>query len=262
MTPRASRVTLDPLDRAHVLTDSLPDKRPGSPSPSGRARGEIVEPARPVLRGAEGPDPAIAVRLEQVESLHHRGWSHRRIAADLAVSERTVRRDLRRLEALWLDRLAQRVAHERAHSIGVYREVQSLMWKVIDRMSDADDHKSIAAAARTIVAAEKEVDAILHTFEAAARDGKSSVRDLFAEFTDAELDGTDDPFAALAQGDENSPSHAALDFDDDPDSEEPVLSEARTELSRRVEGPETPADPDAFSDPDPVRTPDRSPPQA
>ena len=226
------------MDRAHVLTDGLPDKRPGSPSPSGRARGEIVEPARPVLRGAEGPDPAIAV------------------------SERTVRRDLRRLEALWLDRLAQRVAHERAHSIGVYREVQSLMWKVIDRMSDADDHKSIAAAARTIVAAEKEVDAILHTFEAAARDGKSSVRDLFAEFTDAELDGTDDPFAALAQGDENSPSHAALDFDDDPDSEEPVLSEARTELSRRVEGPETPADPDAFSDPDPVRTPDRSPSQA
>ncbi len=248
MTTRASRVTLDPLDRAHVLTDGLPDKRPGSPSPSGRARGEIVEPARPVLRGAEGPDPAIAVRLDQVESLHHRGWSHRRIAADLAVSERTVRRDLRRLEALWLDRLAQRVAHERAHSIGVYREVQSLMWKVIDRMSDADDHKSIAAAARTIVAA--------------ARDGKSSVRDLFAEFTDAELDGTDDPFAALAQGDENSPSHAALDFDDDPDSEEPVLSEARTELSRRVEGPETPADPDAFSDPDPVRTPDRSPSQA
>ena len=238
MITRASRVTLDPLDRAHVLTDGLPDKRPGSPSPSGRARGEIVEPARPVLRGAEGPDPAIAV------------------------SERTVRRDLRRLEALWLDRLAQRVAHERAHSIGVYREVQFLMWKVIDRMSDADDHKSIAAAARTIVAAEKEVDAILHTFEAAARDGKSSVRDLFAEFTDAELDGTDDPFAALAQGDENSPSHAALDFDDDPDSEEPVLSEARTELSRRVEGPETPADPDAFSDPDPVRTPDRSPSQA
>ena len=158
------------------------------------------------------PPPDLPDRLHQVETLHLKGWTHRQIAAHLHVSPKTVARDLKRVEAQRLDRLTRKVAHERVHSIALFRQTQAVLWKVIDALMEKKDHKSIVPAARAVVDAEKAVNATLDALAKVVAAGRpTTIRDLVAEFTQEEID-------ADLHADSNS---ADTDSDGASDNDEP-----------------------------------------
>lgn len=71
-------------------------------------------------------DPEITARLPDVERLHLNGKSNRAIAAQLGVTEMTIRRDLERIRALWLERAGDKIEHLKAQAAarleGIYRK--------------------------------------------------------------------------------------------------------------------------------------------
>ena len=156
------------------------------------------------------PDPHdLPDRIHQVETLHLKGWTNARIAAHLGVTPRTVRRDLKRIEAHHLDRLQRHFAAERVHSLHLYRAVQANLWKVIDALMNEKDHKSVATASRAVVDSEKAANAILDRFEKRAASGRATIRDLVTQFAPGEIEA-----AALLADTATDP-----DIDDDSDND-------------------------------------------
>jgi hypothetical protein len=62
-------------------------------------------------------DPQILERLQEVERLRWRGLSGRAMARELGVGEVTIRRDLSRLDELWLERTAADQQRQRAEIV-------------------------------------------------------------------------------------------------------------------------------------------------
>ena len=177
------------------------------------------------------PAALLRRRRDQVESLHLQGRSTDKIAAKLRLPIWTVRRDLRVIEKQRLARVDRNIARERLRSIAVHRESQRTAWKVITHLMENDDYKSIVPCLRAITAAEKEIDAILRSFADSDDDGPASIRDLFADFTPAELerdaalltpggtaadhpDGDDQPHPDIDLDDPHTPDQHDLDRTD------------------------------------------------
>ena len=68
-------------------------------------------------------DPVILARLAEVEKRHLRGEANVHIAAALGLGEGTIRRDIKRLNELWLERTADEVTTLRARAIRQLEEV-------------------------------------------------------------------------------------------------------------------------------------------
>lgn len=84
------------------------------------------ESTTPVRRGKRLPwrqDPEILARLPEVERRYLRGMFNTRIAAELDVSESTVREDIKRLNALWRERAGDAVDEMRAAR---FRELEAV----------------------------------------------------------------------------------------------------------------------------------------
>ncbi len=138
-----------------------------------------------------GRNPNPDDRLQQVESLHLRGWTQRRIAVQLGISPRTVHRDLQRIEQRRLAQLTRSVASRRVRSIAVYLQVQTVLWKVIDTLMETEDPKyapPIIAAGRVIGDMEKKATGAYESLAADAQTGEISVRDLMAQLTQQQID--------------------------------------------------------------------------
>lgn len=69
-------------------------------------------------------DPVILARMAEVEPLHLAGVTNVAIAARLAVDEATVRRDVTRLEELWLEQTKHEQAQARASIIAKLHHAQ------------------------------------------------------------------------------------------------------------------------------------------
>lgn len=69
-------------------------------------------------------DQTIQERLLRVERLHLAKWSNRRIAAELSVDEKTIRKDLAHLSELWLDRTSATQDHLRAEALAKLEDVR------------------------------------------------------------------------------------------------------------------------------------------
>ena len=136
------------------------------------------------------PAPArdIEERLQRVELLHIKGRTATQIANAVGVTPQTVRRDLRRIDAARQERLARALRAEQLRSVGVYRQLQAVLWKVVDALMENSDNKSVAGAAPAIIDSEKAVQAIL-TRLATENDGaEPTVSRMISQRTDAELD--------------------------------------------------------------------------
>jgi hypothetical protein len=79
---------------------------------------QISDQGSPKARGRKKvswrQDPVILARLQRVERAHFAGTTNVAIAAAEGVDEATIRTDLKRLAALWIERLGDDVAANRA----------------------------------------------------------------------------------------------------------------------------------------------------
>lgn len=69
-------------------------------------------------------DPVILARLPKVERLHLAGRPNVTVAAEIGVSEATVRDDLKRLAELWLERTAAAQEENRARALAELEDVR------------------------------------------------------------------------------------------------------------------------------------------
>jgi hypothetical protein len=144
-------------------------------------------------------------RQAQVDDLHLEGWRKHEIAALLDIPLRIVGNDLRDLRTRLKRQVHGHTALENAHSIRVYKHLQSVLWTAIDKLTDQDDHKAIAPFARNIADSQKAID---NMHERLDRDIDSSedavtLRDIVAQFTPQEIEAASRPYR------------------DDPDAQEP-----------------------------------------
>ena len=140
----------------------------------------------------------------RVYGLHVRGLTHAVIAARLRVSERTVARDLDRLHTLWQEQRRDFLDRERLRCLGSLREIDRLLWTKLDAHKADENPTNLTRLLRVFLSG-REARRLLAAAEPPPnppppQEEPFGVRDLFAEFTDEELDAaTPDPPAAGRQ---------------------------------------------------------------
>ena len=153
-------------------------------------------------------DPVILARLPKVEDLHIKGALNTQIARALNVDEITIRRDLKRLNTLWKERVGADVEEQRARATAVYRKVQIESWKAANNIADKSMVK--VSYLNTVKAAEDSIAKILGTEaptkrELSGPDGgpiTHSVTYDLSRLSDEELEALDRITGKLADTDE------------------------------------------------------------
>ncbi len=169
-------------------------------------------------------------RLLRVYGLHVRGLTHAVIAALLRVSERTVARDLDRLHTLWQEQRRDFLDRERLRCLGSLREIDRLLWTKLDAHKADENPTNLTRLLRVFLNGQREARRLLAAAEPPPdppppQEEPFGVRDLFAEFTDEELDAaTPDPPAA---GRQDSPAAERQDSPAAERQDSPAAAEQR-----------------------------------
>ncbi len=132
-------------------------------------------------------------RLKRVADYMSEGYTVEEIADSVQRPRRTVKDDMKKVQALHLDHFRRERAKERAHTFELCQRTQAALWKVIEGYMETEDHQGVPAAARALLGTIRAGETLRNADEKDVAEGRLTVRDIFEELGTGYLDDPEPP---------------------------------------------------------------------
>ena len=132
-------------------------------------------------------------RLKRIADLMRRGYTPEEIADSVQRPLRTVKDDMKELQALNVEHFRRERAKERAQTFEMCQRTQASLWKMIEERMKTEDHQGVPAAARALLQTIRTGESLRNADEKDVAEGRLTVRDIFEEMGPDYLDDPEPP---------------------------------------------------------------------